>query len=1317
MEQADSEKYMQQIINALRAGRAVAMVGSGFSLNADLTGRPDARMLLWDGLASRFYEKIYGHLPGKDDHYIEVLKLAQQVEAVFGRQVLDGMLREGLPDEDFSPGEAHELFVSLPWKDIFTTNYDTLLERAIEVCVSEGKCRPYDLVLTQADLPVGHGRHRLIKLHGSFPSVRPYIITEEDYREYPRKYAAFINTVQQAMLENVFVMIGYSCDDPNFLQWIGWVRDNLGASLQHKMYMLCVNPPSDTDMRLLSQRNIIPVDMRGLYWSWQEQAVLRTDNVSGQVTKVLPSVPSGRSTSNASAGTLAVTSLKWPDAQVSLEHADGERTAESAVGNEAAEAITLPQLLLAELGKPSAREIVEYCINHIEVDLRNERGNWQQTSRKSLLDDGTAAWLEQNPGWAYMPYDVRKRLEPDFLHDFGMKMLRVLKHELEAVDGLISDTAKSAEMIRRLYLLVRYYDVMDMPLGVYASQSLVYGENDDCNGFDLAEQVYLYLAKVDWQTAWSDADSSQKAVAEAYRQGQTVYVQLLRAFRERGNMARFCSCLKSIRFEILPEAEKQFVQAECCRCHVALIVSSTCRSAEGILVLQASLAEQLRAWHTQAEDCYWPMIKASILMEAGCNDVARQLLYGCLKVVWRHINKEGINARYASLERSALRLLHVVDGLPNAAIDGLKRSRPTPWTGQPVFDYTLEEQTYRLAMRENEPLQVSEGYNFNLTQFLTWHMGRSTYPEYAAAAYWRFQERTGAMPRHCSCVLMQKDDFELSLHLLRDMYPRWCLQRLLLMGEPKSLDALLGRNELQEMQSDEVDAFMHQLLQMVKCLLPCLKKDAVYQDDYAGQAAKVLSALIGRMCYKASAESLRSGWEILCQIKAQGLLSSFQGAADMCSGLLSCMTVAEQNKIYGSILDFPMSIGPLFREYQDPLTLLKVSESKYHLSKGQYGKLVGEVRSILEGYADSDRDEMTRKAMARFSALAQLTELEEQDEHFFFEALENFFGRNSDYLRLAACLSHDKADKRRYAGKIYSQARKSIQNMMKGTLSTSDQTKVWCLISVWQHLDLTEVKLADLFSDMRTVLQKVKNTDIFPLGSEQVGKSCNYMITLAELVLLKLLLGKEAYADEETKSQIKEFILQVHHSVGERYALLMLWQAICSLGGCPDSGLCLSQVSRDKLMEDSSNLEDFGLFIMLAAKGEAAWLKELSVPLQNGLSISLDILGRDRSGTNVSALRFWSSVLYSNFSLSAKMHSRLERSLLRLADDTLVKHEDSETIARKKIIMRHYACLTAAAIDIRSQGSKQSKAIQRWREIKENKEEMAEVRLVRFYGE
>lgn len=86
---------------------------------------------------------------------------------------------------------------------------------------------------------------RIIKLHGSFPSQRPFIITEKDYRTYAKRFAGMVNTVQQALLENVFCMIVFSCENPNFLNWIGWIHDNLGRSSSQKLYMVSVEPVNE----------------------------------------------------------------------------------------------------------------------------------------------------------------------------------------------------------------------------------------------------------------------------------------------------------------------------------------------------------------------------------------------------------------------------------------------------------------------------------------------------------------------------------------------------------------------------------------------------------------------------------------------------------------------------------------------------------------------------------------------------------------------------------------------------------------------------------------------------------------------------------------------------------------------------------------------------------------------------------------------------------------------------------------------------------------------------------------------------------------
>ena len=233
------------------------MIGSGFSRNA-LKARPDANdPSTWRDVAKAVYAKLY---PQDGDGDLgtatsDFLRLAQEYEAAFGRGDLHRFLRELIRDDDFLPGDIHTQLLGLPWRDVFTTNWDTLLERARPSVAG----RAYSVVRNMDEIPLAN-RPRIVKLHGSFPAPFRLIFTEEDYRTYPTKFAPFVNTVQQAMMETVFCLIGFSGDDPNFLQWSGWVRDNLGDAAP-KIYLAGWLDLSSHRRRMLEDRNVVPIDL------------------------------------------------------------------------------------------------------------------------------------------------------------------------------------------------------------------------------------------------------------------------------------------------------------------------------------------------------------------------------------------------------------------------------------------------------------------------------------------------------------------------------------------------------------------------------------------------------------------------------------------------------------------------------------------------------------------------------------------------------------------------------------------------------------------------------------------------------------------------------------------------------------------------------------------------------------------------------------------------------------------------------------------------------------------------------------------------
>ncbi|MFM0190639.1 SIR2 family protein [Paraburkholderia nemoris] len=258
--------HLHRIREALDKGHAAVMVGSGFSLNA----QGGNRLTVWDGLIDKLLVDIYITADARKDAKNRLggisgmLRLAEEYAAVRGRAQLDTRLHELLPDAGVvMPGDLHIKLLSLPWSDVYTTNYDTLLERALDTDRRELNPqikRRYQVVVAANDVPFSksNGRPRVVKLHGSLRTGSRLIVTEEDYRSYPKDFAPFVNTVQQSMLENVFCLIGFSGDDPNFLLWTGWVRDRLGEKTP-PIYLITLKKVSEGQRLILERRNVFPI--------------------------------------------------------------------------------------------------------------------------------------------------------------------------------------------------------------------------------------------------------------------------------------------------------------------------------------------------------------------------------------------------------------------------------------------------------------------------------------------------------------------------------------------------------------------------------------------------------------------------------------------------------------------------------------------------------------------------------------------------------------------------------------------------------------------------------------------------------------------------------------------------------------------------------------------------------------------------------------------------------------------------------------------------------------------------------------------------
>lgn len=238
-------------LDANRHGAAI-MIGAGFSRSAAHHVGGEKKMPLWNDFSKRLVKSLN---PTEDLSFSDPLRVAEEYRAYFGQASLNDQIRFEIDDEAWRPGALYSSLLTLPWSEIMTTNWDTLLERAakdIHNPYYSPVTKPSDLAWAQSP--------RIVKLHGTIGATDIFIATQEDYRSYPDKFAPFVNFARQVFIENELCLLGFSGDDPNFLQWAGWVRDHL-ADHARKIYLVGALNLSAARRKYLESINIAPVDL------------------------------------------------------------------------------------------------------------------------------------------------------------------------------------------------------------------------------------------------------------------------------------------------------------------------------------------------------------------------------------------------------------------------------------------------------------------------------------------------------------------------------------------------------------------------------------------------------------------------------------------------------------------------------------------------------------------------------------------------------------------------------------------------------------------------------------------------------------------------------------------------------------------------------------------------------------------------------------------------------------------------------------------------------------------------------------------------
>lgn len=222
--EVSKRELIKSVELAINSEELAAFIGAGLSIPAGFSS--------WENLLIKPAGDI-GLDIKKEAH--DLVSLAQYYSNVKNRTSVDDLIRQEF-SKLVDPTKNHELLSKLPISTYWTTNYDKLIEKALErnMKVPFVKMKDEHLRGTNANFDA-----IVYKLHGDVDSPEDAVITRSDYEEFGyEKRRLFREVLEGDLLTKTFLFLGFSFSDPNFNYVISRLRVLLSEKKTRNHYCI-----------------------------------------------------------------------------------------------------------------------------------------------------------------------------------------------------------------------------------------------------------------------------------------------------------------------------------------------------------------------------------------------------------------------------------------------------------------------------------------------------------------------------------------------------------------------------------------------------------------------------------------------------------------------------------------------------------------------------------------------------------------------------------------------------------------------------------------------------------------------------------------------------------------------------------------------------------------------------------------------------------------------------------------------------------------------------------------------------------------------
>jgi hypothetical protein len=206
----ETESFVNKFLVELREENAAVFVGAGLSKSAGFVD--------WIELLTPIAAQL-GLDARRETDLVSVAQYHVNANAS-NRHELNQLLIDQFSDLG-GPSENHKLLARLPIRVYWTTNYDRLIEKALE---AGGK--RVDAKYTNNQLATTkRGRDAVVyKMHGDIEDPDQATLTRDDYERYHITHAPFITALAGDLVERTFLFLGFGFTDPNLEYVLGRIR-------------------------------------------------------------------------------------------------------------------------------------------------------------------------------------------------------------------------------------------------------------------------------------------------------------------------------------------------------------------------------------------------------------------------------------------------------------------------------------------------------------------------------------------------------------------------------------------------------------------------------------------------------------------------------------------------------------------------------------------------------------------------------------------------------------------------------------------------------------------------------------------------------------------------------------------------------------------------------------------------------------------------------------------------------------------------------------------------------------------------------------